>query len=111
MKTNLLLPLAALLVGGCANGHWFSERDVRASNVIEYDSYVARRVEELAAGGKYTRAEAGQIAENEATRRYGARSDGAGSSHTTGYRWGGRQSRELSLAELDEALAGMKKSR
>ncbi len=104
----LVLALAAVVVGGCAHKTTRPTRratpqEVYAlSNAQAYDSYYVRRTDELASTGKYSRAQASQIAEHEAIDRYGPRTTGT-SPAATMY-WPSTPSNTLSYEEIDAAL-------
>lgn len=108
------LALVALLGSGCISKPPHESRyrtPPTLSNAQAYDRFVVRRADELASSGKYTRDQAGRIAEKEAAERYGTRTTG-GSATTYGssWSWGRRKSEPLSFAELDAAVAEMKRT-
>ncbi|PTX97762.1 hypothetical protein [Opitutus sp. ER46] len=107
-----LLAGIVLLSAGCAsNGRRGTPAaDTRISNATAYDSYVTRRTDELTSAGKYSKEEARTLAESEATRRYGTRTTGEGSSQSASWTWGSQQPKEVSKSDLDSALkrAGQK---
>lgn len=103
----VLFALLSLMLTGCAGWHRVATYPTpRQSNVSEYDAYVRRRSGELTAGGKNS-SDAYVIADNEARRLYGERTDG-GSTQSAHLTWTNDNSRSVSLAELDQTVAGMK---
>lgn len=73
MRLHLSFLVVILLAAGCASPRSTGPSDAnpRLSNTAEYDAYVARRSAELGSTGKYSELDALQLAESEATRRYG----------------------------------------
>src|SRR6185369_2893511 len=105
-----LFALLSLMLAGCASWHRVTTYPTpRQSNVSEYDGYVRRRSSELTAGGK-TSGDAYLIADDEARRLYGERTDG-GSTQSAHVTWTNDNSRSVSLAELDQTVAGMKQGK
>jgi hypothetical protein len=102
------IAFAALSLVGCAGWQRLpTYPDTRQSNAIEYDAYVNHRSAELIAGGKNAN-DARLIANDEANRRFGTRIEG-GATQSATIHWTNDNGKPVSLAELDQTVAGMKK--
>lgn len=108
-----LIACTIVVFAACTSGpHRSGGAGLVRPNTQEYDTYVARRTEELAAGGKYSRSDAAALANNEATRRFGERTAADGSPQSASWSWNfGGNSRPLSLSELDKAASDAKRSK
>ncbi len=111
MKTTAALLLATAMLAGCSTTHLRRvppRFEQRLSNAEAYDAYVVRRTDELAVGGAMSRNKASAIADAEATRRFGPRTN-ADSAPSARWAWTTDHSHSLSLAELDATVDAMKK--
>lgn len=104
----VLCVLAGMICSGCANGKWHGQQTYHPAtgDSEAFDGYVRQRTAELSTSGKYTAAEVAMIAENEAARRFGARS--SSSSYSTSWQWSNGDQRGLTLAELDKTMSDLK---
>ena len=86
---------------------------MKFANAQAYDRFAVKRGDELFSSGNFKdRRDAGRQAEKEAIERFGARTRGADSGESfSSSNWSYEPPRGLTLAELDDTVAAMKRNR
>jgi hypothetical protein len=111
MKPPALLAVCVLLAGCAHRGSTFSHSGPDAGMLVNaqaYDAFVINRTDQLVHEGR-SRSDAFKQADKEAAGRYGTRVSGNSTSTTAGWTSAPPQKSGPSLAELDAAVAGMKR--